>query len=219
MGCVVEGVCLLEPIVVYAPSDCATPGCPGYTDPKFVIDPWSGGGGGGGGSWGGYDPYPPDPCNTGDAFLDSPGVQESFDTAWKPSNVAGNLADRKEVFGWIVQTSAGYRIDVLGAGNFCGFDGEANAPAEGPGAIVGFFHTHPYSVGETILTCTAQMTVGGSAVYKGEPSDVDRAASVDLGNALGRGEALPGVIIDNEGIRFFRGTDLTKDDSVARCGY
>jgi hypothetical protein len=42
---------------------------------------------------------------------------------------------------------------------------------------------------------------------------------VDLGNALGRGEALPGVIIDNEGIRFFRGTDLTKDDSVARCGY
>jgi hypothetical protein len=51
MGCVIDGVCLLEPIVVYArASDCATAGCPGYSNPQaLTTDPWGGGGGGGGG--------------------------------------------------------------------------------------------------------------------------------------------------------------------------
>jgi hypothetical protein len=218
MGCVIDGVCLLEPVVVHAPSGCETPGCPGYNDPKAVDrDPW--GDGGGSENWHGDDPYPPDPCNIGYEFIDSPDVQDGFTTAWQASNTTGNLADRKEVFGWIVKTSAGYRIDILGAGNFCGYDGDAPAPAEGMGAIIGFFHTHPYSVGEMVLTCGANMQVTGSAIYQGGPSDTDRATSVELGQALGLGQPLPGVIIDNGGIHFFRGTDTTMDDRLARCGY
>ena len=70
-----------------------------------------------------------------------------------------------------------------------------------------------------MLTCGANMEVTGAEIYQGGPSDTDRATSVELGQALGLGEALPGVIIDNDRIHFFRGTDTTRDDRVARCGY
>jgi hypothetical protein len=51
-GCVGDGMCMLEPIYVTPPpSDCGTPGCPGYEGDG---DNYGGGGSGGGtGGWGG----------------------------------------------------------------------------------------------------------------------------------------------------------------------
>lgn len=187
----------------------------GYHSPAY------GGGGSDTGHWGSsyyddgtgtsWDPYTPDtrePCkDTADPFLDSPAVSEGFDQMWQASNPSADLAGRTEQFGWIVRTATGFRIQVIASGSFCGWDGEAAHPAEGADAIAGFIHTHPYAVGETILTCGPDGNVSGSRVYDGTASDVDRNTSVGLGQALNRGEPLSGVILDAGAIRVFKGWD------------
>jgi len=79
---------------------------------------------GGGSTWDPYTPEPTnepaEPCNTGDAFLDDPVVNQGFDELWKASNASANLAHRVEQLGWIVRTATGFRIAPFGTGNFCG---------------------------------------------------------------------------------------------------
>ena len=166
------------------------------------------------------DPEPePEPCNTGDPVLDSPAVLEGMDSLMKASNPDAVLFSRAETGGWVVRTSTGFRIDQWPVtASFCGGDFTVAHPAEGPGAIVGFIHTHPYSVGENVIACGSD---GQTSIqtYQGLPSDVDRNTSVSLGTALGRAGPLPGIIIDKSGIREYAGWDLAKDEPHARCGY
>lgn len=171
----------------------------------------------------GSEPYTPnpqaeDPCNTGDTFLDDPAVNAGFDHLWQTSNPTANIAHRVEQIGWIVKTATGHRIQQFATGNFCGWEGETPYPEEGPDAIVGFIHTHPYAVGETIIGCGVD---GGVTVetYQGVPSDPDRAASIRLGQILGRSEPLAGLILDANGIRTFKGNDPEMNGTLARCGY
>jgi hypothetical protein len=150
--------------------------------------------------------------------LDDPVVRAGLDQLWRNSSPDANLAQRHEQFGWIVRTATGYRIQPLGAGSFCGFDGAVSSPVEGNDAIVGFIHTHPYSIGETILACDANMQLS-PAVYQGGPSDIDRVTSVNLGTQLGRSGPLPGVVIDKNGMTVYAGTQKTMDVAEPRCGY
>jgi hypothetical protein len=85
--------------------------------------------------------------------------------------------------------------------------------------VVGFIHTHPYSVGEIVLVCDASGNVTGARPYDGTPSEPDRQTSVALGLALGRGEPLAGIILDANGIRVFKGEGTEVIADVPRCGY
>jgi hypothetical protein len=218
-------VCPLEEIIVTPP--------PYYRAPE-PYDPWSqtpcwincaggasqGYNDGNGYGWDpGTPPQPEGPCQTGDEFLDSPVVSQGFTEMWQASNASAALGDRKEQFGWIVKTETGYRIHILGAGNVCGADFIPVAPPEGYDAVAGFIHTHPYTVGEIIPKCGADGRITGFGPYSGEPSSFDEAASVQLGNLLGRAAPLAGLILDANGIRVFVGSDESKSLSIDRCGY
>lgn len=82
--------------------------------------------------------------------------------------------------------------------------------------MVGFVHTHPYHVGETIVDCDLR---GPLQDYTGAPSDEDRVASKLLGNVFGRSDPLPGYIIDKDGYYRFEGSRYTATPRLARCGY
>ena len=221
----VNGACVFEPI-----GDPVSP-CPRSTasDPAEAIgdgactgggDPEWGGvpyepppdDSGGGGDPGGDEPLPPDPCATGDPVIDSEQVQDALQSLWTQSDPGANLAQRREQAGWIVRSSSGYSVVRFQnvQRSFCGAEGFEPFP-QGV-EIVGFVHTHPYDVGETILNCSYQIIP-----YEGKPSEFDLVMSSRLGEQLGRAEPLPGYIIDGDGIRrFAQGTPTT---SYERCGY
>jgi hypothetical protein len=184
-------------------------------------NPASGGGGGGGTTSDPTqqeDPEQP-PCESGNPILDSPTVEKGFQDLWSQSNATANLADRHEQIGWIVQGTNGYYIYQWPiSGNWAGFcngvgDVTAYYPPEGPGAIVGFVHTHPYALHENVLNCEGQIVE-----YLGHESDADRAASVQLGQILGRSEPLTGWIIDRDQITAFEGL-WQPAGKWTRCGY
>ena len=83
------------------------------------------------------------------------------------------------------------------------------------GTIVGFVHTHPYSVGEAVTDCGMNQTM----YYKGVPSGADRKTSIRLGAALGTSGPLPGYIIDRDGYYRFQGSTNTATPRRQRCGY
>lgn len=201
---------------IYAPQvDDESGGTGGTTTPTGTT---------GGSSGGGTTPPPPegtdpDSCKTGNAVVDDPVVNAGFEALWEQSNFDAPLADRLEAFGWVVKTATGYRIEIVGTGNFCGYTGVAPWPPEGGSAIVGFIHTHPYTVGETVLSCGASGNINGAVDYPGTPSDFDRNLSVALGQQLGRGQPLPGLVLDANGIRSFEGWDAAVETSYGRCGY
>ncbi len=194
------------------PDDFATvSGCPG---------PGSGPGAGG------APPSPPpandrpialaDTCHTGDPVVDDPQVSEGLRDLWMRSNPDANLAQRRETAGWIVEHPAGQFIIVPIAtmsSNFGCADFMVQVPAHG--TIVGFVHTHPYQLDETIVDC--EFTNVGD--YTGAPSNADRTASEMLGNLLGRSDPLPGYIIDKDGYFRFQGTRYTATPRLPRCGY
>lgn len=161
---------------------------------------------------------PPDtvPCATGDEVVDDPTVQGGVDELWRDSNYGPNvnLADRTEQGGWLVQTANGYQVVrwTQLQTSWCGAEGEEPFPTSG--TVVGFVHTHPYALGETVVSC--EWTI---ETYMGDPSSVDRALSMQLGQALGRSEGLPGYIVDANGITRFVGEDDSEDRRHARCGY
>lgn len=217
-------VCPLEEIIVRPP--------PYYQAPE-PYDPWShapcwincaggasqGYNDGNGYGWDPGTPPPPEgPCQTGDDFLDEPKTAEGFAQLWQASNVDANLGLRREAYGWIVKTATGFRIDMLGTTSFCGGDLNFPHPPEGPDAIAGFIHTHPYSKGEEILACGANGEVRYT-VYEGEPSTIDRNTSVTLGESLGRAKPLAGLILDANAIHVFVGHDASMNLSMNRCGY
>ena len=55
--------------------------------------------------------------------------------------------------------------------------------------------------------------------YPGTRSSFDRDASIQLGNLLGRGDPLAGLILDADGIRTFKGHDQSMDGNLGRCAY
>jgi hypothetical protein len=193
--------------------DATVQGCPGD----------GGGDPGGGGTppGGGTTPPPPaeptDTCNTGDAVVDDPQVSDGLQDLWAQSNPDANLAQRAEKAGWIVEYPAGQFSVVQWSGGTesfgCGDYTSLTVPSQG--TVVGFVHTHPYQVDETILDC--KMT--NVQDYTGAPSEEDRIASKILGNFLGRSDPLPGYIIDKDGYYRFQGSTYTATPRLPRCGY
>jgi hypothetical protein len=57
------------------------------------------------------------------------------------------------------------------------------------------------------------------ATYRGDASEADRRTSVQLGQELGKGAALPGYILDQDGTYYFKGQTLTATPRGPRCGY
>jgi hypothetical protein len=141
-----------------------------------------------------------------------------FTQLWQASNAGADLGQRREAYGWIVKTATGYRIDMLGTTTFCGGNLDFPYPPEGPDAIAGFIHTHPYSVGEAIVACDTSGSLSYSE-YQGEPSTIDRNTSIALGESLGRTQPLAGLVLDANGIRLFVGNDANMNLSIDRCGY
>jgi hypothetical protein len=134
------------------------------------------------------------------------------------------MGDRREHFGWLVQTDAGgWAFHDMGiSANVCGFNGNVPWPPEGTAAIVAFVHTHPYAPNEPIPVCADATTarISGVAPYGGTPSDIDRETSTRLGEQLyGPGHTLPGLILDSSDILSFNGNDTSRDGAIARCGY
>ena len=179
---------------------------------------WGSGGGEG-------DPNAPQPCDTSDARLNDDDFQDDMDDIWDDSNADDpNLAARTEKVAWVVKTATGYRLHEWNLPNsisgFCGLTAGFIAgtyPPEGPNAIDGFLHTHPWGVGESFVNfgCDGSMQI---ATYQGVPSDDDRAASRTLGALLGRPGALLGYILDKDGVRFYWG-NLYGTGTYERCGY
>jgi hypothetical protein len=171
------------------------------------------GGPGGGGAE--PDEEPADSCNTGDPVVDDPEVSRGLQELWARSSPDANLAQRRETAGWIVQTSSGYSIVPISttSSSFGCADFVVQPPTNG--TIVGFVHTHPYEVGETIVDCEMVSIQD----YSGAPSDEDRITSKLLGNAFGLSDALPGYIIDKDGYYRFVGSRYTAAPRLPRCGY
>jgi hypothetical protein len=220
-----ERVCPIEEIIVTPPL---------YYQAPRPYDPWSkepcwascAGGASQGYNDGlgyGWDPGTPPqngPCNTGDPFIDDPKIGEGFTQLWQASNAGANMGQRREVFGWVVQTATGFRIEMITTVASCGGDfRDVPWPVEGPDAVAGFIHTHPYDLGEDILTCNANGQVSGFREYDGTPSDIDRQTSIALGELLGRTKPLAGLILDGAGIRLFVGNESNMNLSITRCGY
>ena len=160
-------------------------------------------------------PEPQDTCRTGDPIVDSPDVSAGLRDLWARSNPDANLGDRKETAGWIVQTSTGY--DVVPITTTSASFGCAEFIIQPPAGatVVGFVHTHPYQVDETILDCDLRGITG----YTGEASDADRDASELMGNYFGRPGGLPGYIIDKDGYFRFESSSQTATPRLKRCGY
>jgi hypothetical protein len=195
-------------------------------EPDPCADPYAygcGGGGGGGGGGGTAptepepEPEPADTCRTGDPIVDDPEVSQGLALLWQQSNPDANMWQRKEKAGWIVEYPAG-QFSVLawtgGTESFaCGDYPAQSGPSQGK--IVGFVHTHPYSVGEAIANCQLTQVTH----YKGVPSGEDRKTSIRLGAALGMSAPLPGYIIDKDGYYRFQGSTNTATPRRQRCGY
>jgi hypothetical protein len=203
---------------------------PPEPDPS-CYNPWAcnGGGSGGGGDGGdggdGTAPPPPptteptDTCKTGDKIVDDPQVSKGLALLWQQSNPDANLYQRAEKAGWIVESPTG-RFSIIqwtgGTERFgCGDYTSLTVPPKEQGTVVGFVHTHPYRVDETITDCGLR----GVDTYRGEPSDADRQTSVDLGAILGRPGPLPGYIIDKDGYYRYDGKTNTATPRRQRCGY
>jgi hypothetical protein len=199
------------------PSDRA---CTGGDPEDGWTDPCAGDynceeGGGGSTPCSTCSPTAPKPCQTGDSTIDDPAVQIGYRNLWAASNVDANLAQRTERGGWIVRTPTGnFQVEEWTdmAGNFCGMSGSPPPPYGG--TVVGFIHTHPYSVGETVLNCEWQVVT-----YEGKPSDADRRTSAQLGPQFGFGTGLPGYILDKNGLVKFVGWTEVVDQRHNRCGY
>lgn len=194
-------------------SDWYSQGCPGYQgDDDAPYEEWQPG-------------DPGQPCYTGLLSVDDSMVGHGFAVLWGLSNPdAPALGDRHERGGWIVKTATGYRMDVWpNVGTSCGMNGGVPAPPEGLSAIVGFVHTHPYFVGQVIVSCdTDPNVVTGAGPYDGTASNYDRATSVALGSSLpwsGGPAPLPGVILDKEKVRTFVGSSTASDATYDRCGF
>lgn len=233
-GCVIEGTCYLPPISGGGSTcdpyleldwncdegggDCMTSLPGSETDAAYVglagcyPEPTKPGGG--------LEPPPTAPgdtCKTGDTIIDDPEVSRELRSLWTQSNPDANLYQRVEKAGWIVEYPAGqFSImqwtggsERFGCGDYPAQAGPAN------GRIVGFVHTHPYEVDEAIVDCNLRSVQR----YEGAPSDVDRRASVQLGQALGLGGPLPGYIIDKDGYYRFDGQSNTATPRRQRCGY
>lgn len=178
-------------------------------------------GGGAGAGGGGTSPPPDDPapdtCNTGDPIVDDPDVSKGLAGLWLQSNPDANLAQRVEKAGWIVEYPAGQYSVVQWTGGVekfgCGDYANLQLPSQG--TVVGFVHTHPYEVGESITDCN----FASVQTYDGTPSDYDRRASVALGTYLGRSGPLAGYIIDKDGYYRYDGHGNTAAPRRPRCGY
>jgi hypothetical protein len=136
---------------------------------------------------------------------------------WQQSNADANLYQRVEKAGWIVEHPAG-QFSIMqwtgGTERFgCGDYPSIALPMQG--TVVGFVHTHPYRVGETITDCA----LGPVHDYEGAPSDEDRATSIHLGAVLGKSGPLPGYIIDKDGYYRYDGRMNTATPRRQRCGY
>lgn len=202
--------------------NCTSPPGTGVECP--ALDPNCSGGGipgtpdGGTSPGGGENPKgeepEPDSCDTDYPELNSGAVQDMMDAMWELSYPDKNLAQRVERGGWIVQTPTGYKVQPWQTAtvSFCGIDG--NVPLPTDGGAVGFIHTHPYRVGETVVNCKLPLQD-----YRGDASDTDRDMSLVLGQVFNQPEGLPGYIMDANGITVFKGEQRASDDRIRRCGY
>jgi hypothetical protein len=209
------GTCLLPPVIVEGtPCYATVEDCPdghlpepeGGSDPGFTDDSGRGTG---------DDEPPADTCNTADPVMADEQVQAGLGTLWEASNADDKLLLRREQAGWIVQDTAGnLRVEQWSTSstNFGCATIDVFLPTSG--TVIGWVHTHPYAVDESIRNCEFQ-----SVRYTGVPSNADRTAGQQLGAFAGLSQALPGYVIDKDGSYRFSGGQNTATPRGPRCGY
>lgn len=161
-------------------------------------DPGSGGPGGPGPGTGEEptEPQQPEPCATGDAKVDAPGVFSGFADLW-----ARSVKNGIEQGAWIVQEGSSFRLVPFQNAEFSACELVINeAP---PASTVAMVHTHPWPL-FSVTPCGTLNT--------GTPSDEDRAALQALGLSTG-------YLLDGGGIGRYTATDVDQADRLGRCGY
>ncbi|MCY1019672.1 hypothetical protein [Pyxidicoccus sp. MSG2] len=211
--------CLYDPTAPGCPGDICTmdPSWPGCSPDPCDYDPTAPECGGGPGE----DPPPDedddddkDPCETGNAMVDSAAVQAGFKSLWEKSNFMKNgqvqpESERRERLGWVIKNADGsysFQEETSPTLTFkpCGIDGaSALAP---PANAVAWVHTHPYSILENQTKCEGV----ANNIYGTGPSDADRAQSAAWN--------LPGIVIDNNFVSRFTKENVAANIDV-RCGY
>jgi hypothetical protein len=93
-------------------------------------------------------------CKTGVPYLDDPGIRAALASLWLDSYGSDSnpkpQSERREMAGWIIQTSSGYQFQPIepDSSSECRFEYMEPVP---PGAIARM-HTHPFTHGEIITT-------------------------------------------------------------------
>lgn len=209
-----EGNVCLEPIDVKA---CQYRGTWPNCKPPLAgdIPPCYDGGGCGGGDpipTGGTGPiceecFPPEepPCATSDSVVNAPAVQNGFKEIWDRSNADAEIAQRREVGGFVIRDPLlGYTFQPFPeswSASACSI-----APPQGfmpPASAVAWVHTHPYETEEKMTSCPPDpIVIGGTLFYvytkyMNDPSGDDGKYAQRWG--------LPGYVIDKNKITKFVG--------------
>ena len=103
---------------------------------------------GGGGE--GEEEDDPEPCDTGDAVIDSPVIQDGFQQLWANSHFGALPESRRERGGWIMVDSNGdFQFQAWPLSTPSTPCSIPNIPFPAPAGVVGYVHTHPWSEGES----------------------------------------------------------------------
>jgi hypothetical protein len=136
-------------------------------------------------------------CPADDYFQD-PSVVEGLEDLVARSGFDGPQTERREQYGWIVESEDGYELVPLAneATNPC----QVAADPTPPPGTVGFVHTHPFSAGERVAPGVCPQAPNGGTFRSG-PSQTDRSISQFINDQVGT--TVPAFIIDPSGVTRF----------------
>jgi hypothetical protein len=222
-GCVTDGACVLDPLVVVAPppEPSDLPPCPGCEAPFPGTSRPGGGGSDGGGSEPPSDPQdtPSDTiCKTTDPVINAEPVQSAFEDLWKSSNYEVNgvvqpESQRLEQGAFIIQSGTGYSIQPFPS-SWTYSPCEIVFPQDytPPAGAVAYIHTHPYTLNEKQVACGEVLPGSGLYLnYNGKSSNGDNETSGLWG--------IPGYLLDAQHIARFTADQTAADVSFERCAY
>jgi len=160
------------------------------------------------------DCLPPEPCDTGNDFIDSDAFAEAAQDLWERSNMESAQHLREEQGGFLSPSPIDDSFDYapmpehwLNDSGPCHIDFGVGESL--PDNSI-FIHTHPFERGEIVTVCDTEYPVR----WEPAPSKLDREALEDIEVV----EGLTGIVIDADTIILFTADD-SKDEKFERCAY
>lgn len=161
------------------------------------------------------DCLPPEPCDTGNDFIDSDAFEEAAQDLWERSNVDAPQHLREEQGGFLSPSPIDDSFDYtpmpeqwLNDSGPChiNFGVGGSLP---DGSI--FIHTHPFERGEIVTVCDTEYPVR----WEPAPSDPDREALETISEVA---DGVKGLVLEDDVIILFT-EDESEDEKLDRCGY